>query len=68
MRVVIKLNLQEAAKSFMIPVDKNGNISPMYADRYTDTYYKKKYGEKAWQDACTKARTEYNFGSNAVRW
>ena len=30
----------------MIPIDKNGNISPMYADRYTDTYYKKKYGEK----------------------
>lgn len=61
------MNLQEAARNFIHPT-VNGCISIMYADPYTDSYYKKKYGEEIWKEACTKARTEYNFGSNAVRW
>ena len=61
------MDLQEAARNFICPT-VNGQISTMYADAYTDSYYKKKYGERIWKEACTKARTEYNFGSRAVRW
>lgn len=64
----MEMSLQEAARGFTIPVDKYGNMSPMYGDWYTNLYYKNLYGEEAWQEACTKARTEYKFGSNAVRW
>lgn len=61
------MNLKEAARNFTYSTI-DGHISIMYADPYTDSYYKKKYGEETWKEACNKARIEYNFGSNAVRW
>ena len=59
------MDLQEAARNFICPT-VNGQISTMYADAYTDSYYKKKYGEKIWKEACEKARTKYILGSVSV--
>lgn len=58
------MTLQEAAKSFMYPIEFNHNNK----NSYTNKYYEEKYGKQVWKEACVKARTEYNFGSSAVKW
>jgi len=62
------MNIQEAAKLYMYPMTAAGNLSPVYADHYFRVDQEKRYGKEAWENACRKARTEYNFGSSAVRW
>lgn len=61
------MNLRDAARAYTRPaVDER--ISVVYGDYYFKKQQEDLYGKQAWQDACIKARTEYNFGSNAVRW
>jgi hypothetical protein len=52
----------------MHPVVQSGKNSPVYLNPNFSTDQKEKYGKKMWEDACIKARTEYNFGTSAVRW
>ena len=61
------MNLRDAARAYTRPA-VDGRISVVYGDHYFKKQQEGLYGKRAWQDACTKARTEYNFGSNAVRW
>lgn len=53
--------LKRAAREFINPTKTN-------YQRQNETEYINQFGKAVWQDACIKARTEYNFGSNAVRW
>ena len=62
----INAELQKAARAFTQPV--NGRVSMVYGDYYYRVDQEKKWGKEAWEEACKKARMEYNFGSKAVRW
>ena len=61
------MNLQDAARAYTRPA-VNGRISVVYGDHSFKKQQEDLYGKKAWKEACNKARIEYNFGSNAVRW
>lgn len=62
------MDIREAARLYMHPVIQEGKDSPIYLSPQFSVDQEKIYGKDAWKEACTKARTEYNFGSNAVRW
>ena len=64
----MKDDIRTIARHYVHPIDREGRLSPLYAGSYTYTYYEKKFGKEVWEEACTKARTEYNFGSKAVKW
>ena len=63
---VINFELQKAARAYTQPV--NGQVSMVYGDYHYRVDQERKWGKEAWEEACNKARMEYNFGSNAVRW
>lgn len=56
----INKDLMKAARDFIYPVDKNGRISVVYGDYYFRVDQERKWGKKAWAEACNKARIEYN--------
>lgn len=56
----INRDLMKAARDFVYPVDKNGRISVVYGDYYFRVDQEKKWGKKAWAEACNKARIEYD--------
>lgn len=58
----------KAARAFIQPTDNNGRINVLYGDSYYRIDQEKKWGKEVWKNACDKARMEYTFGSNAVRW
>lgn len=62
------ISLQEAARHYIHPLDEDGHLSYNYRDGCSYVFYEQKFGQEAWQDAVTKARTEYKFGSKAVKW
>jgi hypothetical protein len=53
------MNLEDAARAYLGLV-VNGRISMVYGDYYFRKQQEKKYGEKAWKEACQKVRAEYN--------
>ena len=59
---MVDQKLKEAARNFVNPNDKNN-----YRFQNSE-YYISQYGKTNWEEACIKARTEYNFGTNAVKW
>lgn len=54
--------LRDAARDFVYP------NSQLLNKKIFDDKAKKEYGELVWKEACIKARTEYYFGSRAVKW
>ena len=63
---MVPKELQKAARDYTRPA--NGRASMVYGDYHFRKQQEEKYGEQVWKEACDKARIEYNFGSNAVRW
>lgn len=59
------MDIREAARLYTYPKNDSSSV---YANHHFHIDQEKKYGKKAWAEACTKARTEYNFGSSAVKW
>lgn len=56
-------DIRDAARAYIYPDNTLTKDKKILEDEY-----RKEFGDRAWKEACTKARTEYNFGSSAVKW
>lgn len=62
------MNIKDAARLFMYPKDPDVQMRFVKNRNILDDKYRAEYGSQAWDDACRKARTEYQFGTQAVKW
>lgn len=62
-------DIKDAAREFIHPINLNEDQLAHAINRaILEGQYRVAYGDAAWKEALTKARTEYNFGSRAVKW